>query len=154
MNINLHDDLYGSSLLKESDGIKADGIQKKINIIKLDDILSEIISGKNGVLLKIDVQGAEIDVLEGSLNILDFIDVIILEVSLFKFHHHAPEFYDIIIYMKDKGYVVFDLFGGLNRPIDQALAQKDIMFVKEKGIFRTTHNFATGDQRKLIKEFF
>jgi hypothetical protein len=41
--------------------------------------------------------------------------------------------------MKDRGFVAYDLFGAHTRPLDGALAQVDIVFVKERGRFRQSH---------------
>jgi hypothetical protein len=41
--------------------------------------------------------------------------------------------------MKKKGFVVYDIVGGINRPKDMALGQKDLVFVKESGSIRNSH---------------
>jgi len=46
------------------------------------------------------------------------------------------------------GFVAYDIFGFLYRPLDNALAQTDMIFVRENGPFRATHIFATPEQRK------
>ena len=50
----------------------------------------------------------------------------------------APEFFEVIKFMKDKGFVVYDILNGFYRPLDKALGQVDIVFVKEDGKFRKT----------------
>lgn len=148
---NVHPDKVGSSLLNEVDGANADGISREIEMIMLDDLQSEIRDAKD-ILLKIDVQGAELEVLKGAKQLAQKCGVIVLEVSLFKFHVTGAEFNDVIIFMKNIGFVPYDIFGGHNRPLDFALAQKDILFVKEDGFFRKAHNWATEEQRRLLKE--
>lgn len=61
---------------------------------------------------------------------------------------NGPELYDVLIYMKDRGFVVYDCFNSYYRPIDEALAAMDIAFVKESGQFRDRHSFATRKQCK------
>ena len=140
--INVHDDLYGSSLLKEKDGKIADGIQREINMINIDSIIEKYnITEGSKVFLKLDVQGFELEVLEGAFRMLQYCEAVMLEVSFFNFQESAPDFYDIVQYMKKCGFVAYDIINGLNRPLDNALAQKDILFVKEKGIFRQSHKF-------------
>ena len=148
MILNVHEDLAGSSLFNEIDGKTADGATREISIIKLDSIVGTEM--KKNILIKIDAQGAELEVLEGSKDILLYTEVVVLEVSMFKFQYDAPDFYQVIVYMKEKGFVVYDLFPGHNRPLDNALAQVDLVFVKENGQFRTSHNWATNEQRRLI----
>lgn len=141
LTINVHPDLQGSSLYNETDGKDADGIPREISIITLDELIPKY-NITNDVLLKVDVQGAELDVLDGGNNFPNFCEVIILEISFFKFLKNAPEFYDIIYYMKQKGFVAYDIFDGTNRPLDNALGQRDILFVKENGRFRRSHHWA------------
>ena len=144
--LNAHDDAYGSSVLSESDGSIADGRSRRVKAVRLDTVLKGQDLGAN-VLLKVDVQGFELGVLDGALETLPKCDVVILETSFFRLHDGAPEFYDILHYMKQRGYVAYDLFDGHNRPLDNALAQRDVLFVKEEGRFRTTHQWATPEQR-------
>jgi hypothetical protein len=49
--------------------------------------------------------------------------------------------------MKEQGFVVYDIFGGHNRLLDNALGQIDLVFTKENGIFRKSHDFASKKQR-------
>lgn len=79
------------------------------------------------------MQGAELDVLEGSHKSLHKTEVIVLEVSMFQFMKEAPEFSDVIFYMKEHGFVAYDIVLGLDRPLDNALGQIDVVFVKENG---------------------
>jgi len=148
IKLNVHPDLVGSSILNESDGLEADGFEREVNIIRLDDLVNKYKLDSN-ILLKVDVQGAELDVLDGSQNLMNNSEVIILEVSFFKFLKTNPELFDVIYYMKSKGFVVYDIFSGHNRPLDNAPAQRDILFVKENGIFRRTHRWSTNEQRKM-----
>lgn len=97
-----------------------------------------------------DVQGAELDVLDGALRALENTEVVTLEVSLFEFMKGAPQFTDVVLYMKKHGFVAFDIIHGWNRPLDNALGQIDVVFVKEKGIFRKDHSYATRDQMKVM----
>jgi len=52
--------------------------------------------------------------------------------------------------MKACGFVAFDIILGWNRPLDNALGQVDIVFVKEDGCFRKDHSFATIDQMERM----
>jgi FkbM family methyltransferase len=143
LSIHVHPDLVGSSLLEEEDGIKADGVPREIDVITLDSLLDKYPAVRNKrTLLKLDVQGFELEVLDGAANLLNLCEAILLEVSMFKFQKNAPDFYDVIVFMRKKGFVLYDIFDGLNRPLDNALAQKDLLFVKENGFFRQSHRFS------------
>ena len=135
VSINVHKDFVGSSLLKESDGSIIDGVSREIPVDTLDNMCAK--RKMNGpYLIKVDVQGAELKVLDGAKNLLAETEMVLLEVSLFDFHKGGPQFYDIVSYMKKNGFVVYDIYGGLNRPFDGALAQVDLAFVKESGLFK------------------
>jgi FkbM family methyltransferase len=141
--LNVHKDLHGSTMFNETDGEAADGIPREIPVTTLNKLsLANNWGQFSKILLKVDVQGFELEVLEGAKEILPQIDVIILEVSFFRFLKNAPEFYDVVMYMKNIGYVVYDVVSGINRPLDYALGQKDLVFVKENGIFRQSHGWA------------
>ena len=152
--INVHDDLVGSSVLHEMEGVGADGFCREVEVIKLDSIAESFGETGKKALLKIDVQGAELSVLRGATGLLSFVDVVILEVSFFQFHIGSPEFYDIVAYMREIGYVAYDIFGGHNRPLDNALAQRDILFVKENSSFRSTHRWADDEQRRTYRNSY
>ena len=77
-------------------------------------------------------------------------ELVILEVSLLPFFVNGPSLYDVVHYMKDRGFVVYDIFNGHNRPLDNALAQVDIVFVREFGQFRQHHVYASHEQRKEV----
>ncbi|MBD0328223.1 MAG: FkbM family methyltransferase [Pyrinomonadaceae bacterium] len=93
-------------------------------------------------LIKVDVQGAELDVLNGAKQILKKTDFVLLEVSFFRFHSgEEPQFADVVRFMDERDFAVYDIVGGLNRPADDALAQVDVAFVKESGVFRQHHRY-------------
>ena len=134
--INVHlDHLAGSSLFRESMGTRFDGVPRKIRCERLDTLVKErTLAGP--YLLKIDAQGAEIDILRGSTAILEKTELILLEASLFEFMVGSPQFAEVIHFMTNLGYVTYDLFGMLYRPLDNALGQVHIAFVRENSSLR------------------
>ena len=150
VTFNVHKNhLVGSSLHKETMGGEADGYEAIVPMVRIDDILIEKkLEGPH--LLKIDVQGAELAALEGAQKTLLETEVVVLEVSLFEFMVGAPQFYEVINYMKEHGFVTYDIIPSWNRPLDNALGQVDIVFVKEAGMFRRNHSYSTDEQMKSI----
>jgi len=49
--------------------------------------------------------------------------------------------------MTARGYVVFDLFDGWTRPLDQALALYDVAFIRHDSPLRGSHDFASPDAK-------
>ena len=130
--------LSGSSLYRETMGIEADGQEITVPMVRLDDTIKEkFLHGP--YLIKIDAQGAELEVLDGFRESLPETEVVVLEVSMFEFMKGAPQFYDVVYYMKQRNFAAYDIILGWNRPLDDALGQVDIVFVKENGIFRENH---------------
>lgn len=152
ININVHPDLVGSSLYLEDEDSNVNGEKREIPLKSLNSFQDKYKLKDTSILLKIDVQGAELDVLEGSNEIMPFIDVIILEVSLFNFFDNELQFIDIVNYMDRHGYVTYDIFSFSNRLYDSALAQIDIAFVKKESSFREVHLFATKEQRTALNK--
>ena len=145
--MHVHTILTGSSLYEETDGKDVDGEPRVVDTIALDDLIeTHHVSGD--VLLKIDVQGAELDVIDGAVNLLAQCDVILLEVHLLQSIKDVPEFHTVVDHMHQLGFVIYDIVEGFNRPIDGALCTKDVVFVKQHGRFRQTHRWATAEQRR------
>lgn len=144
--LNVHPKLSGSSVLKDSDGSEYDGVERTVPVVTVDDLVTEK-NLKGPFLLKLDVQGFELAVLDGALKTLEDTELVVLEVSMFAFAKGGPEFFEVVSYMKDKGFVAYDFFGWNSRPLDSALGQLDVAFVKENGLFRKSSSYATKLQR-------
>lgn len=93
--------------------------------------LKQILLNRHGNfnLLKADVQGFELEVLEGADDMLQQFEVIILEVSIIRIGS-VPTFYEVMQYMDSKGYRLYDFLPMYYRPLDNALWQGDAFFVR------------------------
>lgn len=142
----VHQDYVGSSVYEEQEG--AD-LVKETRVVETTTLDSSLGSDGTGApyLLKVDVQGAELQVLEGANGILPFCEVVILETSLFKFFVDGPTIREIIRAMDNRGFAVYDIFGHLYRPLDGALAQVDLAFVPADSSWRQDHRFANPESR-------
>lgn len=146
---HVHADKVSSSLLTEVEGPSVDGTPRTVPVVSLDHLLAE----KNlpgPYLIKLDVQGAELQVLAGASLTLQHTEVVMLEGTLFATMIGGPQLHDLILFMKQSGFVVYDLYPILYRPLDGALHQVDIIFVREHGPFRQSHAYATPAQRQLL----
>jgi FkbM family methyltransferase len=83
-------------------------------------------------LLKIDVQGHDLEVLKGATKTLRSVEVLIVEVSLIPLHPDAPSIRTVIDWLDDHGFELLDVAGLIRRPIDDALWQMDAVF-KRRG---------------------
>ena len=141
MTLTIWDDLVGSSLIPEPDEkLKKKGKQREIEIITIDNLIasSEI---KMPELIKLDIQGFELEALKGAEKTFGYTEVFILEVSLFSSSIVQPILSDVLNFMLERDYVAYDFPGFLRRPFDGALGQCDICFVKKGGFLRTSDNW-------------
>jgi FkbM family methyltransferase len=104
--------------------------RKKVNLTTLDLLIQ---SGKIPPpdLIKMDVQGYEIEVLKGSSGILAKKEpLLLLEVSFEKFYLKQPLFSDLVHYLSKKGFEIKTFGKGLSPGIKAK--QVDVLFEKVK----------------------
>lgn len=132
-------ELHGSSMMHRV-ADSGDARLQEVEVRTLDDVVGG--DRATPYLLKTDCQGGDYEVVKGGERTLVHCEVVILEVSFFKFWgDHHPDPLDIIQYMSDHGFVLYDFLDGLFRPNDNALGQIDMVFVKRDGLFRKSHKW-------------
>ncbi len=111
-----------------------------VDMNTLDGILSEH-NISSPVLLKIDVQGYELEVLKGAANTLENVDVILLEASLLPFNEGSPLFVDIINHMEQLGFSLYELSGLKRTQKEGTLFQLDATFCRHDHFLRKIVKF-------------
>lgn len=106
----------------------------EVEMKKLDSLIEKHFI-KGPILLKIDVEGAELDVLKGGIKTLTMCDVVILEAWVNVSVDTPSDFASLVKFMKENSFVVFDFFGGHNYS-NGVLQHIDIVFVKENSEYR------------------
>lgn len=147
LTINVHPDLVGSSAYLEDENSNVNGVPRTVPAVALDFLVDDR-GAIPPFLLKIDVQGAELDVLSGGERLLQSAEYVLLEVSFFEFFTGGPQFHDVVRFMHSRGFAAYDISDLQYRPLDNALSQVNIAFVKQKGFFREHHQYATPAQRE------
>jgi FkbM family methyltransferase len=90
-------------------------------------------------LIKLDVQGAELDVLRGGLKALESVQFIVSEVSLYHLRDDMPLAFQMWQWLEERGFALYDVVSMLRRETDDALLQMDFVFVrKSNALFRDT----------------
>jgi FkbM family methyltransferase len=145
VTFNVHEDISGSSLFPQVEGKVLDGEVRVTPMRRLDSLLPE--SLEHPVLLKLDTQGAEIEVLKGLGSRIGEIDLLIVETTMMQVRHGIPEFADVVRFCDDAGFVVYDVLEGHVRALDGALAQIDLAFVRKDS--RLRDQTATFNSRQL-----
>jgi FkbM family methyltransferase len=128
----------GSTVLKEL--IFEDGPTVELQMVTLDGVLGDN-DLEQPVLLKLDVQGYELEVLRGGKDTLGTAEVVIMETSLLPLNEGAPEFAEVVDFMKKAGFAVYDFCGQYRRDFDRALFQTDVVFVRESSALRSPNGF-------------
>ena len=150
MDFFVHPDVSGSSTLRQLEGEYFDGERVSVPVRRLDSLITRPLARPS--LLKIDTQGAELEVLAGAADLLKEIDVVIIEVSFHQFRESAPELHDVVIRMTELGFRAYEILEGHFRSADHALAQVDIAFVREDSSLRALKAFFKPDQAKRYLE--
>ena len=88
-------------------------------------------------LIKLDVQGYEIHVLEGWKKGFDRCQVIQIEISLLPIVSGAPLLDEVITYLGKRGFVMFDIEELVHSPSDGAVWQIDALFCGLNSPIRT-----------------
>ncbi|MGB0575153.1 MAG: FkbM family methyltransferase [Alphaproteobacteria bacterium] len=124
-----------SSLLKPSDSFVADrpddGLLRTetVKLRRMDDILKD---QAGPLFVKIDVQGAEMDVLRGFGDRLVDIETLIVEAPFEEAYDGAGGFDDIYRYLADRGMDYAGPLGTLTSKNTGLVRQEDAVFVKRR----------------------
>lgn len=94
--------------------------------------LSNLLNNQVFDLIKIDVQGSEIDIINGGLDIIKEAKGILMEVSLMEYNQNSPTKDFVYKYMDNLGFKPVELIGNINHPLTYELIQQDILFLNKK----------------------
>ncbi len=138
-----------SSMLGARRGDDAEAVRRTVPMLRLDDLAAE--RGLTGpFVVKVDVEGGELEVLAGAMQVLRESELVLLEVSLFELVAGAPLLHEVVSWMHHHGFVVADIYNGHNRLLDGALAQLDVAFLRADGRFRAQQAYATAAQADAL----
>jgi FkbM family methyltransferase len=81
-------------------------------------------------LIKLDTHGFEVPILEGACDTLPQTSMVVMETYNFQFTSTNLRFYEMCTYMETRGFRPVDMIDPLHRPLDDALWQFDLMFIR------------------------
>jgi FkbM family methyltransferase len=93
--------------------------------------LSNLLNNQTFDLIKIDVQGSEIDIINGGLDIFKNAKGILMEISLIEYNQNAPTKEFVYNYMDKLGFTPIEHIGDINHPLTYELIQQDILFLNK-----------------------
>lgn len=82
-------------------------------------------------LLKLDLQGAELMALAGASEAMRTAQAVMLEASFIPIYQGQPIFAEVVAFLHERQFRLYDIFALWHRPLDGALAQGDFLFLKE-----------------------
>ncbi len=133
---SLWTDTTGSTFLDQPDpAALAEGRQVQLDTKTIPAILEET-GFPFPQLIKMDIQGFELEVLRGMEGVLPRVEALILECSTFPFLRDQPVVENIITWLGKRGFSVHDICGFGRRPRDGALSHLDILFARDDGYLR------------------
>lgn len=135
-NVNKHS--HSSSILPLASGhIDAFPDAQEVDQITVEmstlDILLDSEELQSPILLKIDVQGYELNVLRGANKLLKKVDYILLETSFKSLYEGEPIFLDVVQFMWERGFRFLRPVDWLSHPETGEILQADALFCKEGG---------------------
>lgn len=117
----------GSSVLPENSDVPRQ--ETSLSMTTLDELAAR--SGfESAEFLKLDVQGYELEVLQGGQKALAVADVVLMEISVWQYNRGAPLLRDVVNFMWEHGFRTYDICSFIRRPQDHVLLQTDVIFVK------------------------
>lgn len=98
----------------------------EIQIVRLDDFIKSNNNLKQPDLIKLDVQGYELEALKGGIETLKKTKYVIMEVSLMEYYAGQPLFEEVIIFMNESNFKLKAFGQEIKRA--KEFSQLDILF--------------------------
>lgn len=114
-----------------SEGQEAEPV--KVKVLTLETALAENVVEEN-ILIKIDVQGYELEAIQGALSVLTRASAVILEMSFASLYKDQPLFHDVYQRMHGLGYRFNGSLAQMEHPNTGEIVQTDAIFVNENRV--------------------
>ncbi len=135
---------------------KEDAEYRKVDVVTLDGVVADL-QPPPPFLIKLDVEGHELHVLQGATECLKQTDMMILEIGTWAENHPKgrASMMDLFNYMDGQGFVFYEFVEPGYRQVDGALYMFDAVFVKADCILRQQRSHKSPEQSAqsmLVKE--
>jgi FkbM family methyltransferase len=129
----------GSSVFVENSVLPYD--TEQLAMTTLDTSCTGAGSWRPPYLLKMDVQGYELEILRGGERTLANTEVALLEVALMEYNRGAPLFAEVVSFMHARNFVAYDIGGFYRRETDDTLYMLDLLFARADSALRSQKAF-------------
>jgi len=101
----------------------------EVPTVTVDELLANHIKSGNEYFIKLDLQGFELEALAGAENTLKKTEVILTEVSFYA-QAYEPPIENLIRFLDERGFSLYDVASLYGRPRDGRARQGDFVFVR------------------------
>lgn len=119
-----------SALHVESAPESAYAATETVELATLESLREELVRPGDRVYLKLDVQGFELEVLKGAADVLPYVQVVDVELSLVPLYEGAPRLQEVVDILADIGFVLRSLSPVFLDPSTGRLLQVDGLFTR------------------------
>ena len=98
-------------------------------MLTLDSLLTGNVIPSPG-FMKLDVQGYELEILNGGELALAAAQAVLLEVNVYHLSPEMPTVLDVLNYMDARGFFWYDILGLVRRQADDAMGHMDFLFLR------------------------
>lgn len=116
----------GSSIFAEASNAPRE--RKTVTTRTLDEVAAAFLTTVSAPFLKIDVQGAELEILAGGTKVLEKASLVQLEVAMLPYNKGAPLMPEVVAWMAERGWLPTEI-SGFSRP-SGPLVQIDLLFAR------------------------
>jgi FkbM family methyltransferase len=114
-----------------------------VSALTLDDLFAGIITAADRTLLKLDLEGYEMEALAGGGRILDLVEVVFIEVAFYPIESPLrTTFADIHATLMKNGFMLYDVGSLASRVRDGRLRSGDVIYVRTTSPLVQDNRFA------------
>ncbi len=141
--------LSGSSFLLKPAGAEV----RKTPVVTLDGLVQEH-ALEGPFVIKLDVQGYELEVLKGAVRTLEQTEILITEVSLWadRKGRGMAKPADLIGWLDAHGFALYDISSVARRTVDGAMTELDLVFCAAASPIRTVRDYRTVEESQALAE--
>lgn len=129
----------GNSIFREQTSFFDNCEIRKLPMVTLDSIVKKR-NLKNIDFIKLDTQGSELNILKGAKKTILHTEFILLETQNLEYNLGAPDTCDVLLFMKNLGFQLFDITEIHHLPTGEML-QVDLLFARNDSKFILRKSF-------------
>ena len=141
--------LSGSSFLLKPAGVTA----RKVPVVTLDGVVEQ--HGLEGpFVIKLDVQGYELEVLKGAVRTLEQTEIIMTEASLWadRKGRGMVTLVELMTWLEWQGFVLYDITSIARRSLDGAMTELDLVFCSARSPLRAKSGYQSPEEAAALVE--